>query len=76
MCIRDRNWDVLISMKINKVLSATINTTLKYDNDVKTFDDNGVKKGDVYKRQEMGKVLKEIDDPWYKEGILKDMIPY
>ena len=25
---------------------------------------------------EMGKVLKEIDDPWYKEGILKDMIPY
>ena len=35
MCIRDSN----------KVLSATINTTLKYDNDVKTFDDNGVKKG-------------------------------
>lgn len=25
---------------------------------------------------EMGKVLKEIDDPWYKEGILNDMIPY
>lgn len=25
---------------------------------------------------EMGKVLKEIDDPWYREGILKDMIPY
>lgn len=41
----DVNWDVLISMKINKVLSTTINTTLKYDNDVKTFDDNGVKKG-------------------------------
>ena len=41
----DVNWDVLISMKIYKVLSATINTTLKYDNDVKTFDDNGVKKG-------------------------------
>ena len=41
----DVNWDVLISMKINKVLSATINTTLKYDNDVKRFDDNGVKKG-------------------------------
>ena len=41
----DVNWDVLINMKINKVLSATINTTLKYDNDVKTFDDNGVKKG-------------------------------
>ena len=41
----DVNWDVLISMKINKVLSATLNMTLKYDNDVKTFDDNGVKKG-------------------------------
>ena len=25
---------------------------------------------------EMGKGLKEIDDPCYKEGILKDMIPY
>ena len=25
---------------------------------------------------EMAKVLKEIEDPWYKEGILKDMIPY
>ena len=25
---------------------------------------------------EMGKALREIDDPWYKEGILKDMIPY
>lgn len=25
---------------------------------------------------EMAKVLKDIDDPWYKEGILKDMIPY
>ena len=25
---------------------------------------------------EMGKVLKEIEDPWYLEGILKDMILY
>lgn len=24
----------------------------------------------------MGKTLKEIDDPWYKERILQDMIPY
>ena len=24
----------------------------------------------------MGKVLKEIDDPWYRERILSDMIPY
>lgn len=31
-------------MKINKVLSATISTALKYDNDVKTFDNEGVKK--------------------------------
>lgn len=34
----DVNWDVLINMKINKYLSATLNTTLKYDNDVKTFN--------------------------------------
>lgn len=25
---------------------------------------------------EMGRVLKEIDDPWYRERILEDMIPY
>jgi hypothetical protein len=24
----------------------------------------------------MGKELKAIDDPWYKERILSDMIPY
>lgn len=41
----DVNWDVLISMKINKVLSATLNMTLKYDNDVKTFNDEGVERG-------------------------------
>ena len=41
----DVNWDVLISMKINKFLSATINTTLKYDNDVKTFEEDGTKSG-------------------------------
>ena len=41
----DVNWDVLISMKINKVLSATLNMTLKYDNDVKTFTDEGVEIG-------------------------------
>lgn len=32
-------------MKINKVLSATLNMTLKYDNDVKTFTDEGVERG-------------------------------
>ena len=41
----DVNWDVLISMKINKVLSATLNMTLKYDNDVKTFEDDGTQRG-------------------------------
>ena len=41
----DVNWDVLISMKINKVLSATLNMTLKYDNDVKPFNDEGVERG-------------------------------
>ena len=41
----DVNWDVLISMKINKVLSATLNMTLKYDNDVKTFTDEGIERG-------------------------------
>lgn len=37
----DINWDVMISMKVNKFLSASVNTTLKYDNDIKTYDDNG-----------------------------------
>ena len=33
---------------------------------------------DVVKQlyQEMGNLLKEIDDPWYKERILSDRIPY
>ena len=26
--------------------------------------------------QRWEKVLKEIDDPWYRERILSDMIPY
>ena len=41
----DANWDVMISMKVNKYISATINTTLKYDNDVKTTNDAGDKRG-------------------------------
>ena len=41
----DMNWDVLINMKINKYLNATLNTTLKYDNDVKTINDEGEKRG-------------------------------
>ena len=39
------NWDVLINMKINKYLNATLNTTLKYDNDVKTINDEGENRG-------------------------------
>lgn len=41
----DINWDVLVSMKINKFLSATLNMTLKYDDDVKYIDNQGVSKG-------------------------------
>lgn len=41
----DVNWDVLVSMKINRFLSATLNTTLKYDNDVKTFNKEGERHG-------------------------------
>lgn len=41
----DINWDVLINMKINKFLSANINTTLKYDDDTKYISKDGTKKG-------------------------------
>jgi Protein of unknown function (DUF3078). len=37
----DINWDLMISMKINKFLSATLNTTLKYDDDVKSVKEDG-----------------------------------
>lgn len=53
----DVNWDLLLSMKINKFLSATVNTTLKYDNDVKTIkvEDDGteVKRGPKVQFKEM-----------------------
>lgn len=41
----DVNWDVLITMKINKSISATLNTTLIYDDDINIArdpDDMGV----------------------------------
>lgn len=41
----DIEWNLLISMKINKYLNASINTTLKYDNDVKYIDTEGDKHG-------------------------------
>ncbi len=41
----DINWDVLVSMKINKFLSATLNMTMKYDDNVKFVDEQGKSKG-------------------------------
>ena len=41
----DVNWDVMISMKINKYLTANLNTTLKYDDDVKTVNLDGTPDG-------------------------------
>lgn len=41
----DVNWDILLSMKINKYLSATLNTTLKYDDNVKSVDKDGNTRG-------------------------------
>jgi hypothetical protein len=53
----DANWDLLISMKINKFLSASINTTLKYDDDVKIIktaeDGTEIKKGPKVQFREM-----------------------
>ena len=47
----DVEWDVLVSMKINKFLSATLSTSLRYDDDVKRIrkDDEGnpIEKGPV-----------------------------
>lgn len=37
----DVNWDLLINMKINSFLSANINTTLKYDDDIKSIAKDG-----------------------------------
>lgn len=34
----DVDWDIIVNMKINKYLSANLNVTMKYDNDVKRFD--------------------------------------
>ena len=41
----DIDWDLLISMKINKFMSATINTTLKYDDDIKNVTKTGIQEG-------------------------------
>ncbi|MBB4035466.1 hypothetical protein GGR21_001359 [Dysgonomonas hofstadii] len=41
----DIDWNLTINMKINKLLSANLNTTLKYDDNVKYIDKNGDSKG-------------------------------
>lgn len=49
----DINWDMMLSMKINKFLSATVNTTLKYDDDAKSINDAGIQKGPKVQFKEM-----------------------
>jgi len=41
----DVNWDARFNMKINKYLSANLGATLRYDNDVKFVDSEGVTHG-------------------------------
>lgn len=41
----DIDWNVLLNMKINKYLNASINTSLKYDDDIKAINEDGTKKG-------------------------------
>jgi hypothetical protein len=41
----DVEWNVLVSMKINKYLNASLNTTLKYDDDVHYIGSDGVEHG-------------------------------
>ena len=38
-------WDVMINMKINSYLTATVNTSLIYDDDVDYVNEDGVNKG-------------------------------
>lgn len=47
------NWDLLLSMKINKFLSATVNTTLKYDDNVKIVNEDGTLGGPKVQFKEM-----------------------
>lgn len=37
----DVEWNLLVNMKINKYLNASLNTSLKYDDDVKYIDGSG-----------------------------------
>lgn len=49
----DVNWDLLISMKVNKFLTASVNTTLKYDDDVKIKRADGTTGGPKVQFKEM-----------------------
>lgn len=49
----DVNWDVLIGYNLTKLLTLTFQSTLKYDDDIKTFDDNGVQHGAKVQFKEM-----------------------
>lgn len=41
----DIDWNLVLNMKINKILSANINATLKYDDDVEYIDKKGNAQG-------------------------------
>jgi len=41
----DVEWNLLLNMKINKYLNASLSTTLKYDDDVKYIDSDGNQHG-------------------------------
>lgn len=41
----DVTWDMALSMKVNKYISATISTSLLYDDDVDCFNKKGVNEG-------------------------------
>ncbi|WP_372640692.1 DUF3078 domain-containing protein [Ancylomarina sp.] len=41
----DVNWDLMINMKVNEFLTASINTTLVYDDDVEYVNKDGINKG-------------------------------
>ncbi|WP_282015357.1 DUF3078 domain-containing protein [Marinifilum flexuosum] len=41
----DVTWEVLLNMKINSFLTASVNTSLVYDDDVDYFNEDGINKG-------------------------------
>lgn len=50
----DINWDVVITMKINKYLSANLSTTLIYDNDILFDDDKGNQSPEIQFKEVLG----------------------